>query len=90
MNENGIFSTTGSMRWAGYVAYMKEMSNTYKMLIEISEGKRSGGRPRRRSEDNIKMDLKEIHCEVVGWIQPTQDRVRWLAVVNTAVNFPVP
>jgi hypothetical protein len=47
------------LRWAGHVAHM-EMKNLYKILVRKPEGKRLTGRPRRRWEDNIKMDLKEI------------------------------
>jgi hypothetical protein len=49
-----------SMRWAGHVTRMGEMRNVYKTSIEIPEGERPLGRPRRRWEDNIRMDLKEI------------------------------
>jgi hypothetical protein len=51
-----------SMRWAGYVARMGEMRNAYRILVGMPEGKTPLGRPRRRWEDNIKMDLREI-----GW-----------------------
>jgi hypothetical protein len=48
------------MRWAGYVISMGEMRNTYKILVGKPEGKRPLGRPKRRWEDNIRMDLREI------------------------------
>jgi hypothetical protein len=53
------------------------------------EGKRSLGRPRRRWEDEIKMDLREIDWRGVEWIHPAQDRNRWRAVVNAVMNLRV-
>jgi hypothetical protein len=55
-----------------------------------SEGKRPLGRPRRRWEDNIKMDLEEVVCEGVDWIELAQDRERWQALVNAVMNLLVP
>jgi hypothetical protein len=52
------------MRWAGHVARMGEGRSVYRVLVGESEGKRSLGRPRRRWEDGIKMDRKDIGCEV--------------------------
>jgi len=54
------------------------------------EGKRSLVRPRRRWEDNIKMDLQEVGCEGMDWIDLAQDRDRWRALVNAVMNFRVP
>jgi hypothetical protein len=54
------------------------------------EGKRPLGKPRRRWEDNIKMDLREIGIDGENWIQLAQDRVQWLALVNTVMNLRVP
>ena len=51
------------MRWAGHVALMAERRGVYTLLVGEPEGKRPLGRPRRRWEDNIKMDLKEVGCE---------------------------
>jgi len=54
------------------------------------EGKRPLGRPRRRWEDNIKMDLKEVGCGGLDWIELAQDRDRWRALVNVIIScwFP--
>jgi hypothetical protein len=61
------------VRWARHVARMGEMRNAYIILVGKSEGKRPLGRPRRRWEDNIRMCLREIGCEGVGWIHLAQD-----------------
>jgi hypothetical protein len=52
--------------------------------------KRPLGRPRRRWEDNIKMDLQEVGCGVVDWIELAQDRNRWWALVTAVMNLQVP
>jgi hypothetical protein len=54
------------------------------------EGKRPGGRPRRRWEDNIKLDIREIGIDGANWIRLAQDRVRWRAFVNKVMNLRVP
>jgi hypothetical protein len=59
-------------------------------LVGRTEGKRPLGRPRRRWEDNIKMDLREIGIDGVKWIRLAQDRVQWRAFVNTAMNLRIP
>jgi hypothetical protein len=65
------------MRWAGHVARMGEGKNVYRVLVGKPEGKRQLGRPRRRWEDGIKMDLREIGWGRVEWIHLAQDRDRW-------------
>jgi hypothetical protein len=57
------------MRWAGHVARMRAKRNTYRILVGNSEGKRPLGRPRHRWVDNIKMDLREIGWDGMGWYE---------------------
>jgi hypothetical protein len=54
------------------------------------EEKRPLGTPRHRWEDNIKMDLQEVGCRGMDWIEMDQDRDSWRAVVNAVMNLPVP
>jgi hypothetical protein len=78
------------MRWAGHVARMGEGRNVYRVLVGKPEGKRQLERPRRRWEDGIKMDLREIGWGGgVEWIHLAQDRDRWRAVVNAVMNLQV-
>jgi len=58
--------------------------------MTISEGKRPLGRPRRRWEDIIKMDLQEVICGGMDWIELAQDRDRWRALVDAVMNLRVP
>jgi hypothetical protein len=78
------------MRWAGHVAYMGEVRGAYNILVGRPEGRRPLGRPRRRWEDNIKMDLREIGFGNVDWIHLARDRDSWRALVNTVMNLRVP
>jgi len=57
--------------------------------VRKPERKRPMGRPRRRWEDNIKMDLQEVGCGGMDWIELAQDRDRWQALVNALMNLPV-
>jgi transposase len=59
-------------------------------LLGRPEGKRPLGRPRRRWEDNIKMDLREVGIDGSTWIQLVQDRVQWWACMNTVMKLGVP
>ena len=61
----------------------------HRVLVGKPEGKRPLGRPRRRWEDNIKMDLREVG-RVRDWMELAQDRDRWWALVNTVMNLRVP
>jgi hypothetical protein len=67
-----------------------EGRSAYRVLVRRPEGKRPLGRPRRRWEDNIKMDLREIRIDGANWIRLAQDRVQWRAFVNTVMNLRVP
>jgi hypothetical protein len=78
------------MRWAGRVACMREGRGVYSVLVGRPEGKRPLGRPRRRWEVNIKLDLMEIGIDGANWIQLAQDRVQWQAFVKTMMNLRVP
>jgi hypothetical protein len=66
---------------------MGEERKVYKVLMGMPEGKRLLGRPRRRWEGVIRMDLKEIGWGSVYWIQLAQDRDRWRALVNRVMNL---
>ena len=74
------------MRWAGHVARMGEGRGVYWVLV----GKPEGNRPRRRWDNNIKMDLQEVGCGGMDWIELAQDRDRWRALVNVVMNLRVP
>jgi len=78
------------MRWAVRVALMRERRGGYRVLVGKPEGKRPLGRPRHRWEDNTKMDLKEVGCGGMDWIELAQDRDSWHTLVNVAMNLWVP
>jgi hypothetical protein len=67
-----------------------ERRGAYRILVGKTEGKRPLGRPRRRWEDNIKMYLQAMGCGVMEWIELTQDRNRWRALVNAVMKLRVP
>jgi len=78
------------MRWAGHVARIEEDRVVQRVLVGKPEGKRPLGRPRRRWEDNIKMDLQEVVGGRGDWMELAQDRDRWLALVGRVRDFGVP
>jgi hypothetical protein len=75
------------MRWVGHVARMGEERKEDKVLVGNPEGKRPLGRPRRRWEDGVRMDLREIGLRGVDWIRLAQGRDRWRAVVSVVMNL---
>ena len=77
------------MRWAVHVARMGEGRGVHRFLVGKPEGKRPLGRPRRKWEDNIKMDLQEVG-EGGDWMELAQDRDSWRALLNKVMNFCVP
>jgi hypothetical protein len=78
------------MRWVGHVARMGEKMNAYRTLVRKPEGKRPLGKTRHRWMDNINMDFREIGWDSVDWIDTTQDRDQWRALLNTVLNLRVP
>ena len=78
------------MRWEGRVERMGEGRGVYRVLVGKPEGRRSLGRPRRRREDNIRMDLREVGCGCVDWMDLAQGRNRWRALVSAVMNLRVP
>jgi hypothetical protein len=78
------------MKWAGQVARLGEGRGVYRVLVGKPEGKRPRGRPRRRWEENIKMDLQEDGFGGMDWMELAQDRDRWFALVNAVMNLLFP
>ena len=78
------------MRWAGHVARMGEDRGVHRVLVGKPEGKRLLGKPRRRWEDNIKMDFQEVGGGRGDWMELAQDRDRCRALVGTVRDFRVP
>jgi hypothetical protein len=78
------------IRWAGLTARIGERKDVHMVLVEKPEQKRQLGRPRRRWEDNIKMDHQVVGCGGMDWIEMTQDGDRWRIFVNAVMNLRVP
>jgi hypothetical protein len=77
------------LRWPGHVAKMEEGRCVFKILTGKPTGKRSLGRPRRRWEDNIRMNLKQIVINTRNWVGLAQDKDYWTALVNAVLNLRV-
>ena len=78
------------MRWAGHVARMGESRDVYRVLVGKPEGMRPLGKPERRWEDNIKMDVQEVGCGGYGLDRAGSGQGRWRAVVNAVMILRVP
>ena len=78
------------IRWAGHVARMGDDRGVYRLLVGKPEGKSPLWRPRRRREDNIKMDLQEVGRGRGDWMELAQDKDRWRALVGTVKDFRIP
>jgi hypothetical protein len=78
------------MMWAGHVARKREGTGVYRVLVWRTEGKRPLRRPRRRWEDNIKMDIREIGTDGANWIQLAREKVQWWSFVSMVMNLRVP
>jgi hypothetical protein len=78
------------LRWADHVARMEEGKSDFKMLIGTPAGKSPLGKPRRRWEEDIKMDLKEIGMNTRNWVDSAQDKDYCMALANEALNLRVP
>ena len=77
------------MRWAWHVPRIGEGRGVHRIIVGKPEGKRPLGRPRRRWEYIIKMDLQEVGG-VGDWMELAQERDRWWAIVNKVMNFRFP
>ena len=78
------------MRWVGHEARMGQRRGVYRVLVGKPEGTRPLGRPRRKWADNIKIDLQEVGCGSLDWIELAQDRDRWWTLVKSVMNLRVP
>jgi len=77
------------MRWEVYVARMGERRGNYRVLVGKPEGERPQGRPRHRWEDNIRMDLQDVGCGGIDWMELAEDRNRWRLLVKVVMNLRV-
>jgi hypothetical protein len=78
------------MGWEGHVARVGEGRDVYRVFVEKRGGKRALVRPRHRWEDNINVDLQEVGCGGMDWIELAQDRDRWPTLMNAVIYLRVP
>jgi hypothetical protein len=78
------------INWVGHVARVGERVGAYRVLVVKPEGKIPLGRPRRRWEDNIKMDFQEVGCGGMDWIELDKDRDRWRALLKAVISLRIP
>jgi hypothetical protein len=78
------------MRWAGHAVHTGEIRGVYRAVVVKSEEKRPLGRPRPRWNDNIKMDLHEVGCGGMDWVDLAQSRDKWRALMNAVMNLRFP
>jgi hypothetical protein len=89
-SESILLCPLPSKGYKGLVARLGVERGVYRILVGKPGGKRPMGRPRRRWEDNIRMDLQEVGCGGMDWIGMAQDRDSWRALVNAVMNIRVP
>jgi hypothetical protein len=77
-------------KMGGHVEHIGEMRGIYRVLVGKPMGNRQHGRPRHRCKNNIKMDIQEMGCGGMDWINLAQDRARCWELVNVVINFRVP
>ena len=90
LQNNVRVTASRRMRWVGHVARMGERRGVCRVLVGRPEGKRPLGRPRRRWEENIKIDCRRWYVGGMDWMELAQDRDRWRALVNAVMNLWVP
>ena len=80
--------TSIRLRWAGYVARREEGRSAFKILTGKPTGKRPLGRPRRRWEDNIRMELEEIDVNAGNWVDSAQEKNYWRVLFEYGIETP--